>query len=271
MTLIDGDGKHESPDNISNCFLRKFSKNFNADVSNSVKIQEQPVNEERFILLEMINVDKYSVGRIMLEQRSTSAGPDGIPGVFYRKLAGVLALPLTIMFQQSIHLGEMLDIWRIAHIIPIYKGKGDRSCASSYRPISLTDVVSKLLERLVASRLKKFWNGEKLLSEHQHGFLSRCSTVSNLVGCDAWIPDLLNSLRACDVVLLDFARAFDKALHSVVMRKLSAMRIGKKSCEWVDDFLRNRSQCVGYGDTIFASAPASAPVSSDIIRHGSIT
>ena len=52
VTLIDGDGKHESPDNISNCFLRKFSKNFNADVSNSVRIQQQPVNEERFILLD---------------------------------------------------------------------------------------------------------------------------------------------------------------------------------------------------------------------------
>ena len=112
---------------------------------------------------------------------------------FYRKLASVLALSLTIVFQQSIHLGKMLDIWRIAHIIPIYKSKGDRSCASSYRPISLTDVVSKLLERLVESMLKKFWNGEKLLSENQHGFLSPCSIVSNLVGCDACRPTKFTS------------------------------------------------------------------------------
>ena len=89
----------------------------------------------------------------------------------------------------------------------MYKGTGNRSCASSYRPISPTDAASKLLERLVASLLKAFWKGEKLVSEQQHGFLSRCSTVSNLVDCNAKIAGLLNSHRACDVVLVDFARS----------------------------------------------------------------
>ena len=199
--IIVTDGKHESPDDIANCFLREFSKNFNADVSNSATKQQQPVNVERSILLEMINIDEYSVRRVMQEQRSASAVPNGIPGVFYRRLADVLALPLTIVFQQSIHQGNIPDMWRIAHIISMYKGKGDKSCVSSYQPICLTDVASKLLACLVTSQLKVFWTGEKLLSEHQHGFLSRRSMMSNLVGCDARIVDLLNSNCACDVVL----------------------------------------------------------------------
>ena len=75
------------------------------------------------------------------------------------------------------------------------------------------------------------------------------------MGCDARAAILLNSHRTCDVVLLDFVCVFDKVLHFVVMRKLTAMRIGQQPCEWVADFLRNRSQCVCYGDTISASAP----------------
>ena len=126
MTLIGSNSKHESPDDIANCFLREFSKNFNADLFNSASIQQQPVNVERFVLLEMNDIDEYSVGRVTLEQRSASAGPDGIPGVFYKRLADVLSLPLTLVFQKSIHQGKIPDMWRIAYIIPMYKGKGNR-------------------------------------------------------------------------------------------------------------------------------------------------
>ena len=70
VTLIDGDGKHESSDDITNCFLREFSNNFNSGVSHSARIQLLPVKVERSILREMINFIEYSVGRVMQEQKS---------------------------------------------------------------------------------------------------------------------------------------------------------------------------------------------------------
>ena len=47
-------------------------------------------------------------------------------------------------------------MWRLANIIPVYKGKGDKINASSYRPISLIDVSYKLLQDLIANQIKSF-------------------------------------------------------------------------------------------------------------------
>ena len=65
MTRIDGDGKHESPDDVAHYFHREFSKNFSADVSNSAILQQQLINVNRSIRLEMINIDEFSFGRVM--------------------------------------------------------------------------------------------------------------------------------------------------------------------------------------------------------------
>ena len=45
-------------------------------------------------------------------------------------------------------------MWQLANIIQLHEGKGDKINDSSYRPISLTDVACKLLERLIANQIK---------------------------------------------------------------------------------------------------------------------
>ena len=95
-----------------------------------------------------------------------------------------------------------------------------------------------------------------------HGFLWHRSAVSNLVACDTKIAEMHNEQNACVVFLLDFARAFNKVPHSVVLQKMRALRIGDHPCEWLADFLRDRSQYVLYGGV----TSSLSPVLSDIIQ-----
>ena len=166
-------------------------------------------------LLTSINADFYSVRALLLHQNKSAVGPDDIPGIFYKELAHVLALPISIVFQQSLLQGKIPVMWRLAKVVPLFKGKGQKSCVSSYRPISLTDVACKLLERLVADQIKTFWTVNNLICKEQHGFLQRRSTVTNLVTSDSIIADYLNDHVPVDVILLDFARAFDKVRHDI--------------------------------------------------------
>ena len=77
--------------------------------------------------------------------------------------------------------------------------------------------------------------------EFKEFFIIR-STVSNLAACDTKIAEILNEQNACDVFLLDFARALDKVPHSVVLQKMRALRIGDHPCKWLADFFRDKSQ-----------------------------
>ena len=144
ITLTELNETLHTPDDIAKCFLQEFSKNFSAAESH----EDIFVGESNRAMLEFINIDPDAVKLMLLQQPDSAAGPDGIPGVFYRKLANVLALPLSIVYQQSIHQGSIPDNWRLANVTPIYKGKGLKNVASSYRPISLTNVASKVLSAL---------------------------------------------------------------------------------------------------------------------------
>ena len=77
---------------------------------------------------------------------NSAAGIDGISSKMSCHLATVIALPLYIIFQLSSTTGAFPTAWKTAIIKPIYKGKGDKELASSYRPINLCSILSKVLE-----------------------------------------------------------------------------------------------------------------------------
>jgi len=85
-----------------------------------------------------------------------------------------------------------------------------------------------------------------LVCKEKYGFLSQRSTVSNLVSCDAKIASYLNDHLPCDVIMLDFVRAFDQVSHSVLLAKLCQLGLCEQPRKWIADFLRGRRQRVVY-------------------------
>ena len=55
-------------------------------------------------------------------------------------------------------------------VVPIYKG-GDRSVIGNNRPASLTSVVCKQMEHVIAGYLRQVWEMSGWLYEGQHGFI----------------------------------------------------------------------------------------------------
>lgn len=60
--------------------------------------------------------------------------------------------------------------WKTAAIIPLYKGKGDRSDPSNYRPISLTPIISKIFERFLYNRVLPYYIN---ISDKKFGFRAK--------------------------------------------------------------------------------------------------
>ncbi|KFP47650.1 RNA-directed DNA polymerase from mobile element jockey, partial [Cathartes aura] len=79
-----------------------------------------------------------------------STGPDGIHPRVLKELADVMAGPLSIIYQRSWESGEVPADWKLANVIPVYK-KGVRVDAGNYRPVSLTSVHGKIMEKIILS------------------------------------------------------------------------------------------------------------------------
>ena len=83
------------------------------------------------------------------------------------------------VFNLSLKEGVVPFEWKEANIIPLFK-KGSRNKSENYRPVSLTSVICKLLERLIKDHMVDFLIRHKLLNSSQHGFLKARSCLTNI-------------------------------------------------------------------------------------------
>ena len=132
-----------------------------------------------------LNCDQRDVIKYLLSASDSAPGHDLIPGAALRKLAHVIARPITIIFQQSLFQSKFPTAWKRAIIQPVYKRKGDKNSPLSYRPISLCCTMGKLLEKIVNDQLLSHINSVGLISDRQHGFTKNRSAVTNLLAADS--------------------------------------------------------------------------------------
>ena len=119
--------------------------------------------------------------------------PDNIGARLLRKLSEQTASPLTTIFQQSLHDGIVPVDWRKANITPVFKKGQKYLCSNYYRPISLTCVVSKLMEHVVCSSIMNRANMHNILYSLQHGFRARRSCETQLINL---VNDIANNMQS---------------------------------------------------------------------------
>ena len=92
----------------------------------------------------------------------------------------------------------------------------DRTVPSNYRPISLTSVIIKVLERIVSKQIVAFLISKGYLNPTQHEFRGGRSCLAALLNVFEDIMYLMSGGNCFDMVYLDFTNAFDKVDHGVL-------------------------------------------------------
>lgn len=133
------------------------------------------------------------------------------------------------MCNLAISTGKFPGEWKLAEVHPILK-RGDGDCVNNYRPITILPALSKILERIVNSRLNKYLENNYLLSSSQYGFQSKKSTT-----------DVIHDLT-------DFVTNKLDQNKKLLLEKLACLDVRETQLKLFSSYLPNRLQRVRIGD-----------------------
>ena len=126
----------------------------------------------------------------------------------------------------------------MANVTAIFK-KGDKKLPVNYRPISLTSVPGKILERIIRIDIVQHMTENNLFTTCQHGFIAGKSCTTQLLEYMEDITQALDNGNGVDIIYLDFQKAFDKVpkyhiMNDVQLQPLqrSVNNAGTWSIDW---------------------------------------
>ena len=175
-----------------------------------------------------------------------SGGPDDIPNWILRDFAFALADPVSHIFNQSLKLGKVPKLWKMANVVVIPKSNPPSSIETDLRPISLTPTLSKILESIIGH-----WalpNIRPQLDCRQYGGIKGRSTTHELITILHQCHEAVENHKIVRMLLIDFKKAFDHVDHNIVIRKLTELNVKPFIVRWIFSFLQNRQQRIKIGD-----------------------
>ena len=128
----------------------------------------------------------------LVKEKLDKLNPNKSPGHdkwhphFLRELSKVICVPLAILFRKSLKEGAH-ESWRKAVVTAIFK-KGKKTDPGNYRPVSLTSVISKIMESIVRDAIVDHLMKNDLITDDQHGFVPDRDCITQLLSCieDDW-------------------------------------------------------------------------------------
>ena len=133
--------------------------------------------------------------------------------------------------------------WKVSQISPIFKAcnKSDVTC---YRPISLLNCMSKVLEKIIFDEIYKLVRHK--LCENQFGCRKKRSAILQLLLFLDTVYKKFDSeaIKDLSILYLDFAKAFDTLPHNILIQKLYNIGVGGKLIQLISSYLTNRKQYV---------------------------
>ena len=169
----------------------------------------------------------------------TSSGYDNINNLLLKQLSTAIVGPLEIIFNKSIEEGSFPENMKKADIVPLHKNKDKQDC-SNYRPISLLITISKLLEKVMYSRVYRFLENTDQIYPSQYGFRTSHScknAISKLIS--TVIKGKEQGLYTVSL-FLDLSKAFDSIEHSMMLKKLETYGIRGNALDWFRSYPSNR-------------------------------
>lgn len=185
----------------------------------------------------------------IVRKLSTKKAPgiDHISNTIIKHLPKKALLTLQNVYSKCLSTGYFPTAWKVSAVRIIPKpNKSDYTLASSYRPISLTSHLSKILEKVINYHLTHFLESRDFIHPHQYGFRAGRSTADALQRIITLAEPAKGKRKA--IVSFDFRSAFDFAPHSLIVQSLADLNTPSFLIEIISSYLNNRKAVIKLSD-----------------------
>jgi len=169
---------------------------------------------------------------------------DPVPTWLVKRAADVLAPILTVMCNASLQSGYLPRIQKHAIVSPrLKKPSLDSNDINSYRPVSNLSFISKLVEKVVATRFTEHAECNNLFPPRQSAYRRHHSTETAVISIMNDIIRATDNGQITALVLLDLSAAFDTVDHSTLIDVLHrSFAVDGQPLTWFKSYLSDRTQ-----------------------------
>ena len=211
-------------------FSNKSFRNFlSSEINDSFTITSTK-KEEVYKIISSLNTNK-------------SCGSNSIPAKVLHLLQNQISNHLATICNLSFSTGVFPAILKTAKVFPIHK-KNSKLEVSNYRPISLSSNIDKIFEKLMHSRLVKFFEEKQNLYYRQFGFRKDFSTNPAILTLLESIQEALDDGQFACRIFIDLEKAFNTISHDILLEKQNHYGIRRISNDWFRSYLSDRTQMV---------------------------
>lgn len=176
-------------------------------------------------------------------KNSYSTGYDEIPAFIIKQTSSHIIPIITPLINKSFSSGMFPSVLKTTLVKPLLKA-GDLTNPNNYRPIALSSVFSKILEKLMHEKILSFLRYQNCISVHQHGFIPKKSTTTGIFSALELIHNHINEGLHTLCIFVDLSKAFDSINHEILLSKMFAYGIRGPVLEWIRSYIFNRLQIV---------------------------
>lgn len=256
---------------IANSFNSYF-RDVGKTLFDKIPIAPQPIpntieRSRNSVFLQPTSPDE--IINVIFSLKQNNSVSNCIPTKMLRLLANSIAPKLSELINECFSSGVFPSKLKVSRIVPLFKA-ADPMAMDNYRPISIIENISKIIEILICDRLLSFCNRFNIININQYGFQKKSCTGCAVTEIIEYLKNNIdkqkNSVGAC--LFIDLKKAFDTISHELLLQKLDSLGIRGQLNNLLKSYLENRTQYVDidgtFSNRLINNNPFATPQGSNL-------
>ena len=136
--------------------------------------------------------------------------------------------------------GYFPNNWKNPKTILLNKPGKSKKDPNNYRPITLINCLSKIMEKIIKTKLTQYVETNNIINDEHAGFRAKKGTNDKLFQLTQIATQAKNRKQACASVYMDVEKTFDKVWHNGLLHTMDQHNIPHIFQRFISSFLSNR-------------------------------